>query len=127
MVPSNFRRNPDGSPGKRNMRSQITQRCCKKGNFEEKTIVYTLHQTKGRGRQDKKWVDFKNKNLALSFIINPLNNFTNDIWQTATAALALINLLKKLKIKNYWIKWPNDIYINNKRLSAMTAIPAIKP
>lgn len=38
-------------------------------DFQDKTIVYTFDQTKGRGRGSKEWVDFKDKNIALSFII----------------------------------------------------------
>jgi len=85
------------------------------------TIVYTFNQTKGRGRNQKNWIDFTNKNVAVSFTIKPDNKIINSIWLIATASLALIDILKKNKIKNYWIKWPNDVYINKYKLSGILA------
>jgi len=42
--------------------------------YEDKTLIYTYNQTKGRGRFDRKWITFKNKALALSFLLK--NNGT---------------------------------------------------
>jgi BirA family transcriptional regulator, biotin operon repressor / biotin---[acetyl-CoA-carboxylase] ligase len=91
----------------------------KENDLEDRTLVYTFNQTKGRGRENRKWVDFKNKNLALSILIKPINNDISPIWFIAVVSLSLIELLKEYRIKNSWIKWPNDIYIDDKKISGI--------
>jgi len=87
-------------------------------SFEDNFIIYTFNQTKGRGRRNREWLDFKNKNLAISFLIR---STIDPIWLICTASLSLIDVLNSLNIKNSWIKWPNDIYINDKKLSGILA------
>ncbi|MBN2545678.1 MAG: biotin--[acetyl-CoA-carboxylase] ligase [Spirochaetes bacterium] len=95
-----------------------TNNYLKSTHFDENIIIYTFNQTKGRGRRNKEWLDFKNKNLAVSFLIkSPLDPF----WFICAASLSLIDLLKSLNIKKSWIKWPNDIYIDDKKLSGILA------
>jgi BirA family biotin operon repressor/biotin-[acetyl-CoA-carboxylase] ligase len=93
----------------------------KKNNIEDKTVIYTFNQNKGRGRGQKGWVDIKDKNLALSFLLKPEKVFKNNIWYIAAASLALIDVIKQNKISNYWIKWPNDIYINKSKIAGILA------
>lgn len=93
----------------------------KKGDFEDKAIVYTFNQTKGRGREQKSWVDFKNKNLAVSFLLKPKIIFNNNIWYIAAASLALIDIIEKSNIKDSWIKWPNDVYIKKEKIAGILA------
>ena len=93
----------------------------KKNNFKNKTIAYTFNQTKGKGRDQKKWVDIKNKNLALSFLMEPETIFNNNIWYIAATSLALIDVIKKKRISDYWIKWPNDIYIKKSKIAGILA------
>jgi BirA family biotin operon repressor/biotin-[acetyl-CoA-carboxylase] ligase len=98
-----------------------TNNYLKEGNFEDRTIVFTFDQTKGRGRDHKLWKDFNGKNIAISFQIKPERIFKNNIWYIATSSLALIDILIKYNIKNCWIKWPNDIYIKKDKLAGILA------
>ena len=91
----------------------------KKRDCEDRIIIYTFNQTKGRGRNEKQWIDFKNKNLAISFLLKPATTIKNNIWYVAACSLALIKVLEKLRIKNSWIKWPNDVYIKNDKLAGI--------
>lgn len=102
-------------------RIESTNDYLKKGTFDDKTIVYTLNQTKGRGQGQKKWKGFKDKNIAISFLIKPQRVFNNNIWYVAAASLSLIDMLKKYHIKNSWIKWPNDVYIKKDKLAGILA------
>jgi len=98
-----------------------TNTLLKKGDYKDKTVVYTFHQTKGRGRGDKKWIDFKDKNIALSFILKE-NLFLNNTWYVASVSLALLEILKNdLKIEGCWIKWPNDVFINENKIAGILA------
>ena len=93
----------------------------KKNDFKDRTIIYTYNQTKGRGRDQKKWIDFKDQNLAISFLIKPDIIVNNNIWYIAASSLALIDIIKKMKISGYWIKWPNDIYIEKSKIAGILA------
>jgi BirA family biotin operon repressor/biotin-[acetyl-CoA-carboxylase] ligase len=101
-------------------------------DYADKTLVYTFNQTKGRGRFERKWINFKDKSLALSILIknnygnnNKNNNYLNindHLFITALLSISLIEVLKDdllYKNLNLWIKWPNDIYINNKKLAGV--------
>lgn len=87
-------------------------------NYKDKTLIYTFNQTKGRGRFDRNWITFENKSLALSFLIKnfPLNYvfIINMILSITLNEL----LREKFKLKS-WIKWPNDIYIEDKKLAGI--------
>lgn len=93
----------------------------KEKKFKDRTLVYSFNQTKGRGREDKIWVDFKNKNLALSFLFTK-NILPGNVWYIAATSLSMLDLLKiETGIRNPWIKWPNDIYINDKKIAGILA------
>ena len=76
--------------------------------------LLTLLQKSGRGRIDKKWIS-KKGDLTCSFLVS---------FQTTVNKLGQINLwfinkvfiiLKKLNPDlNLKIKWPNDIYLDEK-------------
>lgn len=100
---------------------ESTNSFLKTNPFPNRTIAYTFNQTKGKGRNQKNWTDFKDKNIALSYLLKSNPSFNNITWFIATCSLSLINILKKLKIKNFWIKWPNDIYINENKLAGILA------
>ena len=93
----------------------------KEKELEDKTIVYSFNQSQGKGRNQKNWVNFKNKNIAISFLLKPENPFNHNLWYIASASLALTDILKNNNIKNYWIKWPNDIYIGKEKLAGILA------
>jgi BirA family biotin operon repressor/biotin-[acetyl-CoA-carboxylase] ligase len=82
------------------------------------TIIFTDHQTKGRGTMGKKWVSLKG-NLFLSIFFN-LNKKRIDFKKIAAINPYIIrNILKnytKFKIK---IKKPNDLLIKDKKLSGI--------
>ncbi|MEJ5273877.1 MAG: biotin--[acetyl-CoA-carboxylase] ligase, partial [Spirochaetota bacterium] len=94
--------------------------------YEDKTLIYTYDQTKGRGRFDRKWITFKNKALALSFLLknngtekNRFNLLKNYFIFNMIFSITLVEILdKNYKIKS-WIKWPNDIYIEDKKLAGI--------
>jgi BirA family biotin operon repressor/biotin-[acetyl-CoA-carboxylase] ligase len=92
----------------------------KENEFEDGTVAYTFDQTEGRGRGDRRWVDIKNKNLALSVSLKPSCRI-NPVWYIAAVSLSAIDLLKKSGIRCPWIKWPNDIYVEDKKISGILA------
>ncbi len=92
----------------------------KESCFKNRTIVWTYNQTQGRGRENRAWIDFKDKNLALSILFLE-NDISNIVWYIATTSLSIIDTLLNYGINNGWIKWPNDVYIQTKKLAGILA------
>lgn len=92
-----------------------------KNEYEDKTLLYSFNQIKGRGRFERNWITFKDKSLALSILLknNDKINIKNHFFITATLAISLIELLEKNFQINGWIKWPNDVYIKDKKLAGI--------
>ncbi|MGN1124736.1 MAG: biotin--[acetyl-CoA-carboxylase] ligase [Candidatus Gastranaerophilaceae bacterium] len=89
--------------------------------LDDKTIVYTYNQTNGRGRFDRKWVDLGSENLFLSIILKPSNEL-KPVYSNLTqfTALKLSQIFEGYGISPK-IKWPNDILINDKKISGILA------
>ena len=78
--------------------------------------LFSLKQTKGRGRIKKKWIS-KEGDLTCSYFINKTFKANEigkiNIW----FSLMLLSLLKKkIPKKKFKINWPNDIYLGEKKL-----------
>jgi len=80
------------------------------------TIIDTKEQTKGRGQRGNHWESEKNKNISLSIIIKPIFLKPNlQFYLSMSVSLAIVNCLTEF-VEHISIKWPNDIYINNKKI-----------
>ncbi|MFN5026645.1 MAG: biotin--[acetyl-CoA-carboxylase] ligase, partial [Candidatus Fonsibacter sp.] len=88
-------------------RTLITEHKISKG------IVTADEQTKGRGRYGNQWSSPKG-NLYFT-IFFPILRFNLKKIQFLVQ-LQIRNILKKYRIKNLSLKWPNDLYINNKKV-----------
>lgn len=84
--------------------------------------VGTDNQISGTGRRGDSW-EFYKGSLALSIAIEK-DNMPKNMPLTATAIFAgyiLFELMKKLG-SNCWLKWPNDLYLNDKKLAGIIAM-----
>lgn len=80
------------------------------------TVVSTSFQTKGRGQMGSTWVSDKGKNALFSILVCPKDLKVADGFILSQAmALAIKETLEQY-IDNVHIKWPNDIYSNNKKI-----------
>ena len=76
-------------------------------------------QTKGRGRSGKSWESPKNSNIYFS-IGTLLNETISDLdGFSILVALDIKKALKKLYEINSQIKWPNDLYLNEKKFGGI--------
>jgi BirA family transcriptional regulator, biotin operon repressor / biotin---[acetyl-CoA-carboxylase] ligase len=83
---------------------------------ENGCVIITDHQTKGKGQDINSWESEKGKNLTFSIILYP--GFTADQQFVFNKAISLgiCDFLKtELPEHTITIKWPNDIYIGNKK------------
>ena len=80
------------------------------------TFVTADYQSKGKGRNDRVWSSNKGDNLMFSFLIK------NPVLLRKYGALSLITaievakLLEAYNFKEVSIKWPNDVFINDKKV-----------
>ena len=87
----------------------------KKKNMKQ-GLVFSKIQTNGRGTRGKKWIS-KSGNFFGSIFFQLKKN-TPKFYEFSVITPVLIT--KKIKeitdCKNIYIKWPNDIYINNQKV-----------
>lgn len=81
----------------------------------EGTIVISEEQTLGRGRLGRDWVSPKGKGIWMSIILKPQIDPMKVAKITQIGAAAVSLALEDLDIKSY-IKWPNDIVMNRKKV-----------
>ncbi len=85
----------------------------------EGTCVRTDYQTAGKGQIGRYWHSAPKKNLLCSYILYPtFLNIEQSFYLNVMSSLAIFDLCHELSI-NAKVKWPNDIYVNNKKLAGV--------
>lgn len=80
------------------------------------TVVSTVEQTKGRGQRGNSWESEKGKNLTFSIYLRPDSIAVKDQFIISEiVALAVKDTLSKY-CSGISIKWPNDIYREDKKI-----------
>ncbi|MCX8029358.1 MAG: biotin--[acetyl-CoA-carboxylase] ligase [Brevinematales bacterium] len=85
-------------------------------SIQDKTVIISDHQTKGRGRFDREWFSEKCKDVTMSIVFKPNIPVEKIIKYTISSSLAVLDALKDFDIGNAFIKWPNDIMYEDKKL-----------
>lgn len=86
---------------------------------EEGTVVVALKQTSGRGQQGASWESEEGMNLTFSIALRPTFLPAEYMFYLSKAvSLGMVDYLKKEKIEAL-IKWPNDIYVGDKKIVGM--------
>lgn len=87
-----------------------------KNGYEESLCILTDYQTDGIGSRGNTW-NGKKGNLFFSFVIK--NDFLPNDLPLQSTSIYVSFILKKI-LKNLgskvWLKWPNDFYINDKKI-----------
>lgn len=84
---------------------------------EDVVVVTARHQTAGRGQGGNRWEDAEGQNLLFSIQIRPVEVAIDHQFVLAMAeALALKRALDAY-VDGMELKWPNDIYHRDRKLS----------
>jgi BirA family transcriptional regulator, biotin operon repressor / biotin---[acetyl-CoA-carboxylase] ligase len=78
-------------------------------------VIWAQRQTAGKGQRGKTWSD-SGENVLMSLIVKPLITPERQFILSAAIALTIAKYLQTLSAQ--WqvaIKWPNDIYVNDKK------------
>ena len=82
-------------------------------------VYMALQQTSGKGQRNKVWHTGINNNLALSIVVQPRHlALQQQFLLTCFVSVTLATYLQQYN-SNICIKWPNDIYINNRKLAGI--------
>jgi BirA family biotin operon repressor/biotin-[acetyl-CoA-carboxylase] ligase len=77
---------------------------------------FALEQTRGKGQRGKSWKSTKGENITMTTVLEPKTLLLSEQFVLNMAvALACYDLLKSILKDELWIKWPNDIYWNDKK------------
>jgi BirA family transcriptional regulator, biotin operon repressor / biotin---[acetyl-CoA-carboxylase] ligase len=84
----------------------------------EGVIILADHQTEGRGMDNNNWESEPGKNLTFSTILYP--GFLapdRQFWLNQCISLGIAGFIRTMvPNQTITIKWPNDIYIDNKKV-----------
>jgi BirA family transcriptional regulator, biotin operon repressor / biotin---[acetyl-CoA-carboxylase] ligase len=83
-------------------------------------IVTAKFQTKGRGQIANIWESDDDKNLLLSLYVTPQKILaTEQVYLNLFACLAVFDFVNKEFPERTKIKWPNDIYVDDKKVAGI--------
>lgn len=91
----------------------------KAGEIAPMTMVCARRQTAGRGQRGNSWESEPGKNLTFSFLTGDLPiRASQQFAASEAAALAVVAALEDFGIKAK-VKWPNDIYVGDGKISGI--------
>ena len=93
---------------------------------EDGTVVLAQHQTGGKGQLGNSWESEAGKNLLMSIIWYPrFLPAGRQFLISKIISLAITDFLQN-EIQNSTIKWPNDIYVDNRKLAGILIENSVK-
>lgn len=101
---------------------------CKNERPPEGIVVYTDQQLRGRGQRGNVWLAEPSKNILMSLLLRPIFlEIKNQHYLNLIVGLAILDWLKEstrgLELK---LKWPNDIYVNGRKLGGVLIENSLK-
>lgn len=92
-----------------------------KSNPNEGTVISTHNQTKGKGQIGRAWFSDEFKNISLSLILRPhFVPLADSFYLSMVLSLSIRDLVEETTTSdNVRIKWPNDIYVENKKIAGI--------
>jgi BirA family biotin operon repressor/biotin-[acetyl-CoA-carboxylase] ligase len=98
--------------------NDLAYRLAKEGRKEGLTII-AEYQSEGKGRAGRRWLSPPGKSILLSFISRPAILPSDVPRFTQHIAVAVGKAINKVTGLRSSFKWPNDLMLNNKKLSGI--------
>jgi len=92
----------------------------------EGTLIIAEEQTAGKGRLDRKWLSPGKENLLFTILLRPPLDADNVFLLTMILAVSVIDAVKEMTGIDILIKWPNDLYVKEKKLGGILTEFSIK-
>ena len=86
----------------------------------EGTTIVASFQTSAQGQDGNYWESGKEQNILLSIILHPEFLKPDQLFYlNISVSLALYDFVESYNISDIKIKWPNDIYVGNKKIAGV--------
>ena len=86
----------------------------------EGTIVITDNQTAGRGQHRRKWHTSVGENITMTVILSPSWLAIKDQFGlNIMSSLAVVNTVKSITGQLAKVKWPNDVYVGDRKIAGI--------
>jgi BirA family transcriptional regulator, biotin operon repressor / biotin---[acetyl-CoA-carboxylase] ligase len=98
--------------------NNLTKNLRMKGEIDNRSVIMAGFQESGRGQGKNTWHSEPGQNMLCSFYIKPNLHVERHFLLNIAVSLAICEMLKEYKIESQ-IKWPNDIYVDNKKIAGI--------
>lgn len=86
----------------------------------EGTVISTYNQTLGRGQIGRIWDSGKDQNLSFSIVLYPSHILAQNQFElNMLISCSLVSTLESLLSQKVYIKWPNDIIVDDKKIAGI--------
>lgn len=100
--------------------NNYAMRLAKNGDAKHGFAVFAIDQTEGKGRLGRKWISEPGANVQLSLLTQmEWTSVASQFMLSVAAALSAVDLLKKYIESEVFVKWPNDIFINDRKAAGI--------
>lgn len=98
--------------------NDIAKKLAHKG-AKEGTVVISQEQTAGKGRRGKKFYSPADSGVYMSLILRPKYSANQSLFITVASAVAVARTVEKNSGKEAKIKWVNDVFCDDKKVSGI--------
>lgn len=92
---------------------------CSQNKAQEFYTVFANCQTAGKGQRGNTWESEENKNLLFSMVLYPTAlEAKHQFYLSMLTAVSIVHALNKYT-HGFSIKWPNDIYWNDRKIGGI--------
>ncbi len=111
-----------------NSTNKYATKLLNKSKIEDGTIIFANLQYSGKGQKNNLWESEPYKNLTISIILYPKFFLAEkQFLLNKIISLAVCDFVKSIvKHNKVSVKWPNDIYIDNKKTAGILIENVIK-
>jgi BirA family biotin operon repressor/biotin-[acetyl-CoA-carboxylase] ligase len=96
------------------------------GKIDHGMVILAEDQKNGKGQRGSKWSSNPGENLIFSMFLDTATlSVNNQFVLTEFVSISVCNALKKVGVDSV-IKWPNDIFVNKKKIAGILIENQIK-
>lgn len=101
-----------------------TNQLLSQGELDDGTVIWAHEQFAGRGQHDNHWISEAGKNLTFTVVMKPIFLAPDQQFLLNKAvALGVVDFIRNslgvISFTGTSIKWPNDIYIHDKKVGGI--------
>jgi len=99
--------------------NQLVWEMNREKTLPEGSLIYTDFQLTGKGQPGNSWESSEGKNILFSMVLRPLQLPMEELFLLSQLVSIAIKKSLDAYTSNITVKWPNDIYWNDKKLAGI--------